>query len=143
MALTGARMGLVFVLIAYAAVGLFQALLVRLVSKRVKGPTVPWRTAVYWSCVVVLVSSVVSSISHNPRLSDFGSWLFSIAGWVALHVGLGGLFLTDQVRGGDGERQPWRWGAKVTAIAGGALAAGTTITVFVAALVAGGTSSAP
>jgi hypothetical protein len=136
-------MGLVFVLIAYAAVGLFEALLVRLVSKRVKGPAVPWRTAVYWSCVVVLVSSFVSSISHHPRLSDVGSWLVSIAGWVALHVCLGGLFLTDQVRGGDGERQQWRWGAKVTAIAGGALATGTTIIVFVAALVTGETSSAP
>ena len=136
-------MGLVFVLIAYAAVGLLEALLVRLVSKRVKGPIVPWRTAVYWSFVVVLVSSVVSSISHNPRLSEVGSWLVSIAGWVALHVGIGGLFLTDQVRGGDGDRQPWRWGAKVTAIAGGALAGGTTITVFVAALVAGSISSAP
>jgi hypothetical protein len=139
----GAWMGLVFVLIAYAAVGLFEALLVMLVSKRVKGPKVPWRTAVYWSCVVVLVSSFVSSISHSPRLSDVGSWLASIAGWVALHVFLGGFFLTDQVRRGDGERQPWRWGAKVTAIAGGALAVGVSITVFVVALVTGATSSAP
>lgn len=90
----------------------------------------------------MFVSSFVSSISHNPRLSDVGSWLVSIAGWVALDVGLGGLFLTNQVRGGDGQRQPWRWGAKVTAIAGAALAAGTTITVSVATLVAGATSSA-
>jgi len=135
-------MGLVFVLIAYAAVGLLEALLVRLVSKRVKGPTVPWRTAVYWSCVVVLGSSFVSSVSHHPRLSDAGSWLVSIAGWLAVHVCLGGLFLTDQVRGDDGERQQWRWGAKVTAIAG-ALATGTTISIFVAALVTGATFSIP
>jgi hypothetical protein len=135
--------GLVFVLMAYAAVGLLEALLVRLVSKRVKGPTVPWRTAAYWSCVVILVSGFVTSISHNPRLSDVGSWLVSIAGWAAVHVCLGGFFLTDQVRGANGERESWLWGAKVTAIAGGALTGGTTITVFVAAFVEGATSSVP
>jgi hypothetical protein len=72
----------------------------------------------------VLVSGFLSTISRNPKLSESGSLLISIVGWACLHVGLGGLFLTDQVRGHDHTRRPWRWGARVTGIAGALLAVG-------------------
>jgi hypothetical protein len=111
-------MFLLVLFIALTVVGLFEALLLRLVSKRVTGPPVPWRTAVYWGSVVVLVSVFLSWISRHPALSDIGALSISVVGWSGLHVGLGGLFLTDQVRGPDGARYPWRWGAKVTGIAG-------------------------
>jgi hypothetical protein len=120
-------MFLLFVLVICAAVSLLETVLVRLVSKRVKGPTVPWRTAVYWSGVVVLVSGFVSSISRSPNISDIGALLISIVGWASLHVGLGGFFLADQVRGPDLTRQPWRWGAKVTGIAGALLVVGIIV----------------
>jgi hypothetical protein len=117
-------MFLLVVLMISAVLGLFEAVLVRLVSKRVKGPVVPWGTAFFWGGVVVLVSGFLSTISRNPRLSEGGALLISIVGWIGLHVGLGGFFLTDQVRGPERTRHPWRWGAKVTGFAGALLVVG-------------------
>jgi hypothetical protein len=133
-------MFLLVVLTIWAVLGLFEAMLVRLVSKRVKGPIVPWRTAFYWSGVVVLVSGFLSTISRNPKLSDSGSLLISIVGWACLHVGLGGFFLTDQVRGPDRTRHPWRWGAKVTGIAGALLVLGVIICACIFWFVEGASS---
>jgi hypothetical protein len=114
-------MFLLFLISVSAAIGLFEAVLIRFISRRVKGPVVPWRTSLYWSCVVVLGSGFLSSMSRNPHLPDSLALVIVIAGWVGLHVGLGGVFLTTQVRTTDSKPYPWRWGAKVTGIAGALL----------------------
>lgn len=128
-------MVIVFLLVICAAIALLEALLVRLVSRLVKGPAVPWRTAVYWGGVVVIVTGFFSGFSR--RLPDAAALLSSIVGWGGLHVGLGGLFMTTEVRGTDGLRQPWRWGAKVTGIAGALLVIGAAVIACVVWFVEG------
>jgi hypothetical protein len=133
-------MVILFILVICAAVALVEALLIMLVSKRIKGPTIRWRTAIYWGCVVVLVSGFLSSLTRSPRLSESVSLLLSLAGWAALHVGLGGLFLTGEVRASDGARQPWGWGAKITGAAGALLTIGAFAVACVYWFLKGATS---
>jgi hypothetical protein len=122
-------MVILFLLGVCVAVALLEALLVTRVSKRVEGRAVPWKTALQWGAVVVLVGGFLSGISR--RLPEAAGLLFLVVAWAGLHVGLGGLFMTTEVRGSDGTRLLWRWGAKITAIAGALL---TVIVLAVAAV---------
>jgi hypothetical protein len=97
------------------------AMIVRVASKFVAGPLVPWRTGIYWGVALFVVGGGGGALLNRLHLPH-STWLaVSSLGIVCLHVGLGGLFMVNQVRAADGSRLPWAWGAKITGLAGLAL----------------------
>jgi len=95
--------------------------IVRVTSKLVAGPPVPWSTGCYWGATLFVLGGGGGALLNRLQLPQWLWLAVSSLGIVALHVGLGGLFMINRVRAADGGRLPWAWGAKVAGFTGLAL----------------------
>jgi hypothetical protein len=92
--------------------------IVRLASKVVAGPSVPWSTGSYWGAALFILGGGGGALLNRLHLPDWLWLTVSALAIVGLHVGLGGLFMANLVRAADGARMPWAWGAKVAGLTG-------------------------
>jgi len=112
----------IFALSFIVAVAVVAAI-VRGVSKLVAGPPVPWVTGSYWGAALFVLGGGGGALLNRLHLAHWLWLAVSSLAIIALHVGLGGLFMINRVRAADGGRLPWVWGAKVAGLTGLALLA--------------------